>query len=72
MDVKMLIRTAFSDPEVKNIHIIVMHGKRLATFSPGCMEDVGMYYEKNNVNKLIMTKCECKNGNLSIYCDEKY
>ena len=71
MDVKMLARTAFTDPEVKSIKIIVMHGKRIASFNPGCMEDVGMYYEKNKINKLVMTKCECKNGDLSIYCDEK-
>ena len=71
MDVKMLARTAFTDPEVKSIRIIVMHGKRMVSFTPGCMEDVGMYYEKNNVNNLVMTKCECVNGDLSIYCDEK-
>ena len=71
MELKALVRTAFSDPEVKSIHIFVMHEKKITSFTPGCMEDVGMYYEKNKINKLIMTKCECKEGNLSIYCDEK-
>lgn len=70
MNLKIVVRSAYTDSAVKTIRILIKNGGNVAAWAPGCMEDLDDLCEKHK-SVPIVTSTIFHDGTLTIYCTDK-